>query len=365
MPEQDALERSYRRWLRAYPRFYRRDRGLEILTTLLDASRPGQRRASRDEAAHLLLSGLRYRLVPPGWAGKLAAGVATLWLAVVLGGAGAYAAWVLAPADRPGLDEPRIAALSDGLVGRPATSVDLVGGDPLDTAYSYRSGGDLQTFAAEGWSGARPAPGRHTRGYELPGQAQAVLADAHRRLRDAGWRTGVETRPADCACGVFWASRDGLLLRVSGQADAGARSAVVVSVHAVEPDGVDAAAIAGSVLGLVVAWPVVTWLTHRFARAPRGTRLVILLFGVPALYACAANTVDSVLSMLPEPGGDSVLLAADLMYPLANLVVNPPAAIVVALGLAVSTGAVAVMPRRQSPPWTEAASPGIAVAENR
>lgn len=74
MPE---LERSYRRLLCAYPRFYRRERGLEILTTLLDAAEPGQVRPSPSEAMSLLWIGLRYRFVPPTRIGRLAAGLVT------------------------------------------------------------------------------------------------------------------------------------------------------------------------------------------------------------------------------------------------------------------------------------------------
>lgn len=40
----DHLRRCYQRRLRAYPRWYRRERGAEILTVLLDAAAPGQRR---------------------------------------------------------------------------------------------------------------------------------------------------------------------------------------------------------------------------------------------------------------------------------------------------------------------------------
>lgn len=48
-----------------------------------------------------------------------------------------------------------------------------------------------------------------------------------------------------CACGVFWASRDGVLLRVHGYAAKGGAAAIEVGVHRAEPAGVLAAAIAG------------------------------------------------------------------------------------------------------------------------
>jgi hypothetical protein len=71
------LERWYRRLLRTYPDPYRRDHGDELLTTLLDAARPGQRLPAPREAASLLAGGLRARALLAGpsnrrlWAGGL------------------------------------------------------------------------------------------------------------------------------------------------------------------------------------------------------------------------------------------------------------------------------------------------------
>jgi hypothetical protein len=41
MTDNDPLARSYARLLRSYPGWHRREHGLEILTTLLDAAEPG------------------------------------------------------------------------------------------------------------------------------------------------------------------------------------------------------------------------------------------------------------------------------------------------------------------------------------
>ena len=56
-----ALERRCRTLLRAYPRWYRRQRGEEMLATLLEASRPGQRWPSARDARALITGGLRVR----------------------------------------------------------------------------------------------------------------------------------------------------------------------------------------------------------------------------------------------------------------------------------------------------------------
>ncbi len=56
-----ALERRYRWLLRAYPGWYREDRGEEMLGTLLEAAGPGSSRPSAREVRTLILGGLRVR----------------------------------------------------------------------------------------------------------------------------------------------------------------------------------------------------------------------------------------------------------------------------------------------------------------
>jgi hypothetical protein len=212
-------------------------------------------------------------------------------------------------------------------------------------AYSYQSWGDFQTFGAEGWAGERPVPAARIHLYErVEGAAQQALDVVYQRLRDDGWRTGAVTQQDSCSCHVFWASRDGLLLRVLSYAGVDGQSVVVIGAHRAEPDGVFAAAIAGFVAGLVLAWTMMTWLVHRFARTRSADRMLVLLFGLPVLVACVANTVDNVLSMVPDPDTSSVLLTADLMYPLANQAANPLAATVIALGLAACAAVTGLTP---------------------
>ena len=56
-----ALERRSRWLLRAYPARYRRERGEEILGTLLEDSPPGRRWPSPRDARALIMGGLRVR----------------------------------------------------------------------------------------------------------------------------------------------------------------------------------------------------------------------------------------------------------------------------------------------------------------
>lgn len=55
------LERIYRWLLRAYPAWYRRERGDEILATLLEASPSGRRWPSLRDARALIVGGFRVR----------------------------------------------------------------------------------------------------------------------------------------------------------------------------------------------------------------------------------------------------------------------------------------------------------------
>jgi hypothetical protein len=59
----DRLAQRYERLLEAYPESYRTGRGAEMLGTLLDAARPGQRWPSPREALALVRGGLWTRLV--------------------------------------------------------------------------------------------------------------------------------------------------------------------------------------------------------------------------------------------------------------------------------------------------------------
>jgi hypothetical protein len=93
------LERRYRLLLRSYPQQYRAERGQEILSTLLDATPPGQRSPSLADAVDILGNGLRRRWGLVGIAG-LDAGVALaapVALALAAGISG-FAWWRVEPA---------------------------------------------------------------------------------------------------------------------------------------------------------------------------------------------------------------------------------------------------------------------------
>ncbi|BCJ43429.1 hypothetical protein GCM10010168_42610 [Actinoplanes ianthinogenes] len=322
MPE---LELSYRRLLWAYPRFYRRERGLEILTTLMDAAEPGQTRPSRGEALHLLLIGLRYRFVPPGWISAVVAGFVTLWVALVCSGLGTVAVYA---AQRP--EPPRLAALADQLAGQPsATSTDASGYNPVELAYLAGTSGTLNDFSGQGWTGSRPVPDEQSRGYDGVPDVPGVLTAAYQRLQHDGWAMGEVVRDENSPDGVFWAERDGALITVGGTYE---HSGITVHWYPVEPPGLLAGAIAGFVIGALLAWQALTWLAHRVARTGPGTRRRMLLISLPALVAAVVNSFDCVASMWPA-SSTTVLLRTYFMYPLGNQIANPLAPAIIALSL--------------------------------
>lgn len=323
MPE---LELSYRRLLLAYPRFYRRERGLEILTTLMDAAEPGQTRPSRAEAMYLLLIGLRYRFVPPTRVSGIASFLVALWVAVVFSAAGAFA--VLA-VDSP--RQPHLAPLGDRLIGVAPVDMPEVGDFALwEVGYFQKGSSDLQDFTVEGWAGARPLPSGDLRAYDVPSDLPGVLRGAYQRLGADGWRLGVFTTTPNSPDGVFWAQRGDALIRVGGSYE---HSQVTVRTFPVEPSGVTAGAIAGFLLGGLLAWQAMTWLTHRAARTSPATRRRLLILALPALIACAMNTLDNVLGTIPDWETSAGLFGSDLTYSLGNEVYNPLAPAVVGLTL--------------------------------
>src|SRR5262245_52245246 len=95
-----TLERQYRLLVRAYPRAYRQRRADEIVGTLLDSARPGQRRASWRDVTDLLSGAMRERLglhaVPGAAAGLRLAGPVALALTAGHSPAGWMVSWMYA-----------------------------------------------------------------------------------------------------------------------------------------------------------------------------------------------------------------------------------------------------------------------------
>lgn len=96
-----SLERHYRRLLLAYPRSYRERRGDEIIATLLEDARPGQRRPDRHEIADLLSGGLRERLGLHDTGGFMAGAALVSPVCLTVAAAYAVAFWLLGARSAP------------------------------------------------------------------------------------------------------------------------------------------------------------------------------------------------------------------------------------------------------------------------
>jgi len=163
------LERRYRRLLLAYPGWYRRRHGTEIVTTLLEMAEPGQRRPHRGDTWHLLASGVRQRFRLPARRPLAVVGavLATLILAAFGAAAGSWLGW------RGGADLPDGAAVSE-------LTTALVGSAPEN-----RFGRDLggPWFGAAMSATADNSPQRRS------------IAEINAVLAARGWRVGIDGKP--------------------------------------------------------------------------------------------------------------------------------------------------------------------------
>jgi hypothetical protein len=271
------LERSYRRLLRAYPRWYRRERGAELSTTLLDAAPPDRSRPAWRDALDIVHSGLRCRLRPPRGIGYRLT-VAVLALFAGLGG--------LAVA---------------GLVSRPAPPTEAQSRAVAATAFAARpavvAGPDAPCGWCPTWDGG-PLPradavavGYRPRADDVP----ALMAQARDRLAGAGWRVGPLVDDEESTL-HFTASRGGLAITVNGRLgtamldknpdhpDPAAVPVTLVATRAL-PMPVLAAGFLG---GLLAGWLVSAWVLQCLRRHRRAVRVAIRATGIPVLVVAGA-----------------------------------------------------------------------------
>lgn len=345
MNDNPALERAYRRLLLAYPRRFRRDRGDEILTTLLDAAPPDRRRPTAWETADLLAGGLRARLLPPpGASGAVTAAIVALLVGI--GGAAAVG-WIGWQASTTMPTAEAGTATAQVVFGEPAQAPVLDPGDPLDQDWL----GMRTAPGDEGNTGPHPAPGAvHLRLGTDTQDAAAVLRGARDRLAAAGWHTGEPTRDA-----VFWASKGDQVVRVTalpgdrdpdggGSWSEGDPVSLMVSVHSTAPTAVTALTLAGLLAGAVAGWLAAVWALHARARHRSRLRTATLALGL----SCMALGVTTVL--LPVVAAVIGLASVDGWSPQDSLVAaaalrgSGVMVYVVALGLAGTAVLAAVAP---------------------
>ncbi|GAA2577660.1 hypothetical protein GCM10010399_04280 [Dactylosporangium fulvum] len=180
----DLLTRRYRRLLFAYPRAYRRLRGDELLSALLDAAPPERTRPTAREAADLIRHGLRARLGRPASRTVVAWAVLTVVISGVFSAAFATrAAWETArPLPRTAETQAMLAEILPGqeFTGiQDAPAMFVIYGQPLSwNAARDLLLGDGGEYAQSGIAGGVSAP-------TLPPQGTVELVQHN--LRAHGW----------------------------------------------------------------------------------------------------------------------------------------------------------------------------------
>ena len=328
-----SLARRYRRWLAAYPRAYRRDRGAEILSTLLDAAEPGRSRPAAREVALLLRYGLARRAAELGRRAFVVAAIAAVLGALSGIALGSWLSWrsvdpltpdratavSLARTVLPGLLDDRVTYFGRHTFWNPYSNNSLHGGTGV------RAG-------RAGLTGIVP-PGTGT---------EQAAAAVHRRMRDQGWsdvrttvhRTGPATSPPVYI--EVTGERAGYLATVQATPTAGLN----LDLMWAEPPGHLrdtvlgglAGALLGALLGLGTAVRMRRY-GRRMQRAYSWLCLATLLMLAPACLGNIPTSTGSLLANTHRNGtGPSVYWGGFVIYgaePLAILSLLPIFAILV------------------------------------
>jgi hypothetical protein len=279
-----GLERSYRWLLLAYPRRYRRTRGLELLTTLLDASGPDQRRPHWRDALNVVATGLRYRFALPGgrW---LATGVVLVALATAALGAaaGARLGWRGAP-QLPADD------VLTTWVQRVTPSQQSYAPTP-DEIHPLRIGGRLPWIPVQLLGGASSGDSAGMAMSPSGTSLANTVELTSDRLRADGWRTD-PIRTID-GYTVVTAHRGGLTVIIAGQPLPNWRSILYIVYQREEPRPVLPLTVAGALLFGVLGWLGAAAVLRRAGSRARGVQALLVAVAIPALGLLLPATVTT------------------------------------------------------------------------
>ncbi|MEU8078934.1 hypothetical protein AB0B31_26275 [Catellatospora citrea] len=339
MTDIEELRARYRRLLRAYPGWYRRERGDELLTTLLDDAAEGQRRPGRADALDLLLGGLRVRLRPPR---ATTARVLTVVCALYAALAGAALAVFAGPYPGPPSAQQALVVATTVLGRAPqgvpglAVECDLVcpAAESGDEVVMFDQPEDRTDAAVVVW--ADPT------GLD-PAQMRA-------RLVAAGWTAGPVVGETS---GLRWfdATRGELSASVSVRPPAAPEGAVtregvlVVSHRATV--AVVASVLAAALAAGAAGWLVAVWALQRWRRHTRSVRFGSALAGAPFVLVATATVVDAAMWLLVPVLTNTAINAVAVPLGLLTMV---PMATVTAAGSAALCLALVALPGRGSSP---------------
>ena len=279
-----------RRWLLAYPRSYRRERGEEILATVVESGRSGP-----PVAANLVRHGLRARLGRPVSRTVVFWSLATALICGLF--AATLATWVVWTNSRPHPSEAEArAVLADVFPGQ--HFADIWVPPAVFTFYSQPlSWSNLdQVLSLDGGEYELAATGGGVQGAPATG-GDPVTTTALARLDAGGWRISPPVVAETIACGTkmcenpqpsthttITAERDGVLLTVGIFADAGPEETFIwAGLQRMAPATVWPAGIVGFVIGAALAWLLFAWASRRTDAGHPAAGGVKLCFGVAVL----------------------------------------------------------------------------------
>ncbi|GAA1798126.1 hypothetical protein GCM10009682_19740 [Luedemannella flava] len=258
---QAQLAARYRRLLFVYPNAYRRDRGEEIVGTLLDMAPADRRRPTAREAVNLVTHGMRARLGRPAsrWVVVWALAAAVICGLFAAAG-GTRVAWALADRDEP---ESIINSFwSDGVNGVALTIFD---GEPLRQ-------GHITNLVVNDAANA-------SRSYPAPAPQEQILATTRERLSAAGWTVRPST--PDTGARIVAERGDVILELLAETPDGPAGTYLVMAVTRTTPWTVYPAGLVAGLLGALVGWLVLGWASRRTEHRHLALRMATsLLFGV-------------------------------------------------------------------------------------
>jgi hypothetical protein len=330
-----SLEQSYNLLLRAYPRRYRRIRGAEMLTTLIELAEPGRRRPSWRDAVDLVLGGLRYRFAPPrGRRHLVLATVNAIAFGLVLGSLAASLAWRVAQPETDRQLAPVVVGEADLPMSWTPAEADTgtLPGIPPAWLPVTHEGIDVRVARPDGL-GVRPA-------------------DLRDRLIVHGWQINDSVLDDGVVIG-FSASRHGDTVLVNALERANRDNAylVRVSYYHGRPGSVLPLAAGGLLAGLLVGWLLAAWLLRSWRAHGAGGRAWLTLVGAPIPVLELVLVAQVALAVLFDTADDENLGAR---WPIVGLRValGSPVTLLIVLGLTVAAGIASAAPVRPQAPAT-------------
>jgi hypothetical protein len=331
-PRTARLASRYRTCLLAYPRAYRRERGPEILATLLDAAGPDRSRPAAREAALLLRHGLGRRVAEFGRRAFVVAA-----FAAVLGGLsgvalGSWLSW--RDVDRLAPDETTTIGLAPTVLPGPFEgSVSYFGRHTFWNPYSNNT--------LHGGTGVRVGRASVTGTVAPDANFEQIAAAVEQQMRTHGWhdvhttieRYGSDTSPS--AHAEVTGTRAGYLAAVQVSAHDGYNpTSLRLNLMWAEPPGHLRDIILGGLAGAALGALLGLYTSKRMRRhgpgrqrAYSGLCLATLLMLAPACLGNIPTSTGSLLANTNRNGtGPSVYWGGFVLFgaePLAILSLVP------------------------------------------